>query len=510
MFKLNKEDLDWAKGAVDHHGYSTMLPDLAEWKDIIDNWTDVREELCNIDLDDYRPMAPLIVMAAKNERSIRRLHLLHPQDMLLYTSLTLRLKSCVEACRVPMAEGRVHSYRASTQSDRIYDTTKDVHGNYMARLSQKVQRKDVEFVGVTDIADFYSSISHSKLHHLLEEVANTSQEKDVARVTSNFTQCLMRPSRAGIPTGPFASRLLAEVVLNDIDRHLLAKDVDFVRWVDDFNVFASSYADAQRTIAELSAWLYAEHSLSLQMSKTHIVDADQYADEFLTNLSDILYEQVMTVFDGAGNYDVADDDGEPEDMEDANAVALIEMLVDAMPNDGGVNFRVVDFALRRLRRILLDRRTSEEILTILMENLDRLVPSIEDVTKLISVIRPEGERERRKIGLRLLTSIEDVSYVDHYAAWILTVFVRDGGWDCVDELVDLFWTSNSDVVKRYAALAVAKAGHGGRLLESATSVSDDNAMVWLALLKAGIGVPEGGAQKGGGGLWRECFGRGHT
>ena len=500
MFKLNKEDIDHAKGAVDHHGYSTMLPDLAEWKDITDNWTDVREELCSIDLDDYCPMAPLVVTAAKNERSIRRLHLLHPYDMLLYTSLTLRLKNCVEACRVPIAEGRVHSYRASTQGDRIYDTTKDVHGSYMACLSQKVRRKDVEFVGVTDIANFYSSISHSRLQQLLEDVAITGPEKDVARVVSNFTQCLMGPSRAGIPTGPFASRLLAEVVLNDIDRHLLAKDVDFVRWVDDFNVFSSSYADAQRTIVELSAWLDAEHNLSLQMSKTHVVDADQYADAFLTDLSDILYEQVMTVFDGAGNYDVEDGDGEPEDMEDADAVALIEMLVDAVPNHGSVNFRVVDFALRRLRRILLDRRTADELLTILMENLDRLVPSIEDVTKLISIIRPENERQRREIGLRLLTSIERVGYVDHYGAWILTVFVRDERWGCVDELVDMFRTSNSDVVRRYAALAVAKAGHGARLVESATSVSDESVMVRLALLKAGINVPERDVQKGGAGL----------
>ena len=493
MFKLTPNDLELAKRAVDHHGYSTMLPDLAEWEDVTNSWAEVREELCNIDLDSYRPKSPLIVTAAKNEGSTRRLHLIHPKDMLLYTSLTLLLKTCIEACRVPTGEGRIYSYRASTRSDRIYDATTDLHEGYTACLSQKAHGNDVEFVGVTDIADFYASISQSKFCHLLTGAAKTSREKAAARVTSSFAEQLMADSGKGIPTGPFASRLLAEVVLNDVDRYLLATNVDFVRWVDDFNVFAGSYADVQRAVGGLSAWLYSEHGLSLQMLKTHIVDARTYSADFLTGMNKILDVQVMKIFGSAMPYDIEESEDEPQDMEDTNAVALLEMLVDAVRGGRKVNFRIVDFAVRKLRRLLLDRRISDELMTLLMENIDRLVPSIENVTKLISIIRPRDDRRRREVALWLLRSIEDMSSTDHYAVWVLTIFVRDERWGCVDELVELFCTSSSDVVKRYSALAVAKAGQGHRLLGSGASVSDKSGLVRLAL------------SRGDGSLWWENF-----
>lgn len=483
MFRLTPSDLDLAKRAVGHHGYSTMLPDLAEWEDITNSWAEVREGLCNIDLDGYHPKRPLIVTAAKNEGSTRRLHLLHPQDMLLYTSLTLLLKNCVEACRVPTEDGRVHSYRASARRDRIYGTTTDLHEGYMACLSQKAHRNDVEFVGVTDIADFYASISQSKFCHLLTEAAQTSREKAAARVTSNFIQRLMADSGKGIPTGPFASRLLAEVILNDVDRYLLATNVDFVRWVDDFNIFAESHAEVQRAVLGLSTWLYAEHGLSLQVSKTHVVDAKTYAADFLTAMDNILNVQVMKILGSAMPYDTEEGEDEPQDMEDTNAMALLEMLVDAVRGGRRVNFRIVDFAARKLRRLLMDRRTSDELLTLLMENLDRLVPSIENVTRLISIIRPRDEHRRREVALWLLRSIEDMGFIDHYAVWVLTIFVRDERWGCVDELIELFCASNSDVVKRYSALAVVKAGQGHRLLGSGAPVSDKSGLVRLALSK---------------------------
>ena len=51
-----------------------------------------------------------------------------------------------------------------------------------------------------------------------------------------FIGSVMGSDSYGIPIGPYASRLLAEALLIDVDASLEAQHVDFVRWVDDYNV----------------------------------------------------------------------------------------------------------------------------------------------------------------------------------------------------------------------------------------------------------------------------------
>ncbi len=506
MFTLTQTELDRAKDAVDNHGYSTMLPNLPEWVDLDENWEAIRASLCNVDLEVYRPMEALAITAAKGEESTRVLHLLHPQDMIFYTCLVLLLKNDIEARRVPLVEERVYSYRASDSPDLIYDTTQRLHEGYIERLKEKVHGEGVTFVGVTDIADFYASISHIKLQSLLTKLASTKRSKQAAGLLiSTFARRIMGKMGRGIPTGPYASRLVAEVLLDDFDRRLMSKEVDFVRWVDDFNIFSPSYAEAQRTMMEFSTWLYREHGLFLQLSKTRVFSVRQYSDKLLRNVGDFLSgkPEVLSMFEDALDYDIDDDDDFHEveaSMDDAQAMELLEMLVDAVPRDGRIDFRMVDFAVRKLRRIPVDRRrTCDELLTFLLENIDRLAPAIEGVMRLIFVIRPEDARRCTKIAIHLLKSIEDLSFIDHHAVWILTTLARDERWGCLDELIDLAGKSTSDVVKRYATLAVARIGGRGRLLRSANANTDEGDLVRLASLKAGGGSLAKAGRDGGDG-----------
>ena len=475
MFRLAAEELDCAKDAIECHGYSTMLPDPIEWQDLTDRWETIRDELRHINLEHYRPRPPILVTAAKDDKSTRVLHLLHPHDMLLYTSLTLLLKDDIEASRIPTVDKRVYSYRASPHDNRLYQTTKDLHFNYIQQLKYKVRRKKNTFVGVTDIANFYTSIPQSKLLELLVDVASTKRNRKAARLlVSTFAKPLMTHDGEGIPTGPYASRLIAEVLLNDIDRHLAALDVDFVRWVDDFNFFTHSFTATQRVILELSGWLYKEHDLSLQSAKTRILEAKAYSKELLLDLEDILSDrgEIFSLLTTGSDYDVENDndvDDVDDFMDDVHAMELLEILVDALVERERVDYRIIDFTVRRLRRINLDRIVAEEILSILIENLERLVPVIENVARLVSHLRPRDKDRRKHVARRLLRSIDDIGAVDHYAVWILTIFVRDRRWGCVNELIDVFRRAESNAIKRYAALALDKAGHGEALQVSSDS-----------------------------------------
>lgn len=113
MFKLTAPELDCAKAAIEHHRYSTLLPAPPEWNDVAEHWPAIRSHLCDLDLEHYTPKEPLVITVAKNEMSVRFVHLLHPEDTLLYTSLTLIVKDDIESVREPRAKKRVYSYRAS-------------------------------------------------------------------------------------------------------------------------------------------------------------------------------------------------------------------------------------------------------------------------------------------------------------------------------------------------------------------------------------------------------------
>ena len=497
MLKLKELELNRAKRAIDLHGFSTLLPTPAEWEDLTNHWPDIRAGLCNIDLEHYKPRRPIVITAAKNEKNARNLYLLHPEDMIIYTAMVLIVKDDIEAARLPRTEKRVYSYRASCCNDRIYDTTQHLYEDYIERLRLKAKNGMTRYVGVSDISNFYSSISQKKLGQLLLDAVRTPRRRKIANLlTSVFVPQIMTHEGRGIPTGPFASRLLAEALLDDIDRHLAAKGVDFVRWVDDFNFFTKSFASAQRVIFELSKWLFNEHELTLQPAKTHILKVEDYSKIFLSNIEDRLSGrgEILSWLLEAGGYDVDenDEDGDlSEFMDDMQAVGLLEMLVDAIAGDCTVDYRIVDFAVRRLRRVSLDPKLAEEILEILVENMEVLLPVVENVSKLISELVPISVQRRRHIARRLLRSASEISFIDHHAVWILTVFAQDGRWGGKDQLVKLFMHSESDAVRRYAALAIAKAGPGDLPL-SKEGFTQATPLVRLAMLKAWTSAPRHG------------------
>ncbi len=79
--------------------------------------------------------------------------------------------------------------------------------------------------------------------------------------------------------GSDASRILSEAVLIDVDRKLVEHGVVFLRYVDDYRIFAESKEKALKCVERLTA-LLADEGLSLNSRKTEIVqivDADEAA-----------------------------------------------------------------------------------------------------------------------------------------------------------------------------------------------------------------------------------------
>jgi hypothetical protein len=119
-FNLTEQELQNAFEALDHHGYSGLVPLPPEWKTVCDHWDEIKARMAGFDLDEYRPNSPMVMFAPKSRATVRPVCLLHPIDILIYSALTLIVKDDLEAQRIELQKRRVFSYRANAEPNRFY------------------------------------------------------------------------------------------------------------------------------------------------------------------------------------------------------------------------------------------------------------------------------------------------------------------------------------------------------------------------------------------------------
>jgi hypothetical protein len=189
-----------------------------------------------------------------------------------FLALVLRIAEEIEAQRVAPGEQRVFSYRYQ------YD---EEHGKLFAESNWRSYRRQAQeiarahnFVAVTDISDFYPRVYHHRIDNALRRIPAAEQ------VRAKILKLLMVFSRGdsyGLPVGGPASRILAELALNDVDRHLEVMGVNFCRYADDYTIGAESKNEAHRALVTLAEKLGHE-GLALQKQKTRVLTCEEYLE----------------------------------------------------------------------------------------------------------------------------------------------------------------------------------------------------------------------------------------
>ena len=124
-----------------------------------------------------------------------------------------------------------------------------------------------------DLAKFFDTVNHSKLLQLLSE-----RIKD-GRVISLIHKFLRAPvledgkstpNTIGTPQGGPISPILANIMLNELDKKLEERGHPFVRYADDMMIFCKSRKAAERTLANIKPFIEKKHFLKLNEEKTKI------------------------------------------------------------------------------------------------------------------------------------------------------------------------------------------------------------------------------------------------
>jgi hypothetical protein len=190
-----------------------------------------------------------------------------------YLACMIRMANHIESVRLPEDAQTVFSYRFQLQEDggKLF---KDLTWrDYKAKCIELSREYPV--VVVTDIADFYPRIYHHRIENALSRLPNSEEmRRRIMKLLSAFS---MINVSYGLPIGGPASRILAELALAGVDRHLRTRKITFCRYADDFCIFCTDKSAAYKALVFLSEQLFNE-GLVLQKKKTRILSAEEFKE----------------------------------------------------------------------------------------------------------------------------------------------------------------------------------------------------------------------------------------
>ena len=311
---------------------------------------------------------------------------------------------------------------------------------------------------------------------------------------------LMEGNSYGIPVAPYASRVLGEATLIDVDAHLQSNGIDYVRWVDDYNIFCSSEYLAQSTLFDLGEWLYTNHGLTLQASKTKILPVSRYINEVISTPDEALTDRdrVIALLREATDDLEYEDEGTDEDEEFDEPIVqeflemlqgydLRGMLEESISDQALVDYEMVRYVLTRLPRMpVANERLKEEILDLVIDSADLLYSAAEYIAEYALSLGGLSKSDKKEIAKSLLKPLKRKTSPPpmYYAMWVLHIFSTSDDWGHINDITAIYQKSNSEIVKRYAALAIAKGGTRAAALAVKDDLPNASSLLRLAILCA--------------------------
>lgn len=207
-------------------------------------------------------------LVAKDHFTFRQASWLDPFDAVKFLSISLILFEKIESSRLPKSLNIIHSHRRSDNDNEIFDANYGYDS--FRKISGEISR---EYSGkwkvITDISNFFDRIGNHSLENHLLNIGCDKKYTDILREILLFWSGDRRSY--GVPVGSDASRIISEAALIDIDKQLHEKGVKFIRYVDDYRIFAETRSKAYEAI-EILTYLLADEGLSLNSKKTSIVN----------------------------------------------------------------------------------------------------------------------------------------------------------------------------------------------------------------------------------------------
>ncbi len=137
--------------------------------------------------------------------------------------------------------------------------------------AQKYAREGKDWVVDIDISKFFDHVNHDIL---MGRIARVIRDKRVLQLIGKFlrrgamVEGVVITSEEGTPQGGPLSPLLANVYLDALDKELDQRGHSYCRYADDCNIYVSSQAAAERTLASVRDWIEKHLRLKVNEAKS--------------------------------------------------------------------------------------------------------------------------------------------------------------------------------------------------------------------------------------------------
>jgi group II intron reverse transcriptase/maturase len=139
------------------------------------------------------------------------------------------------------------------------------------QAAQKYAQEGKDWVVDIDIAKFFDHVNHDIL---LGRIGTTIRDKRVLGLIGKFlrrgamVEGMVTVSEEGTPQGGPLSPLLANIYLDALDKELDQRGHSYCRYADDCNIYVSSQAAAERTLASIQNWIEKHLRLKVNEAKS--------------------------------------------------------------------------------------------------------------------------------------------------------------------------------------------------------------------------------------------------